>query len=323
MAALGHTVDSGSGASGNYASLNALEAAQQQDLTDGGGDTYTATCTTTGDKAADTTATGFSGWVTAAANYITVIAAAGHEAVKTGYDTDRYRLATNNATCLDIAADYVRIDGLQIFLANTSDTFKYGIFSNTLSAGNEIRISNCRIGMSDSAASAKQRGISIIAGNGIIKIWNTIIENWTLRGVNSNDTTTEIYNCIIYNCVTGISEVGGTTTVKNTASFANSGDDITGATADYCASDDNTGTNNVAESGGGAAWPDDFVDAANGDFTLKATSNLAGAGVNDPGSGLYSTDMDGDSYVVDSWSLGVDEIVAAPGGIVVLRRRRM
>ena len=58
MAALGHTVDSGSGASGDYASLSALDAAQQQDLTDGGGDTYTATCITTGDNAADTTAVG-------------------------------------------------------------------------------------------------------------------------------------------------------------------------------------------------------------------------------------------------------------------------
>ena len=328
MAALGNTVDSGSGASGHYASLNALETAQEQDLTDGGGDTYTATGTTTGDNAADTTAVLFKDWVTAAANYITVKAASGDEAVKTGIDETRYRLTGTDVTIIRTDEEYFRFEGLQVILTVTANNTGHGIYQNT--TGGEIRVSNCYI-KGTGAGTGAGRGFRNDDATSITKIWNTIITGFYSADETPSDGwlgvfakgTTVIYNCIVYGCSYGIRNVSETLTVKNTANFGHDTDWNGTITRDYCASDDGGGTNEVAESGGGATWPDDFVDAANGDFTLKATSNLAGAGINDPGSGLYSTDMEGDNYVVDSWSLGVDEIVAAPGGIVVLRRRRM
>ncbi len=118
MAALSKTVDSGCGAIGDYASLNVLESTEEQDLTDNGGDTFTATCTTTGDNAADTTAVSFAGWVTAAASYIQIVAANGDEAVKTSYDTTRYRLEVTDVNCLNIDEEFVRVIGLQV--QNTS-----------------------------------------------------------------------------------------------------------------------------------------------------------------------------------------------------------
>ena len=54
-------------------------------------------------------------------------------------------------------------------------------------------------------------------------------------------------------------------------------DDIGGSTIDYCASDDGDGTNAVSPSG--SDWANEFVDYANGDFTLLYTGNLYDAGV--------------------------------------------
>ncbi len=327
MAALSNTVDPGSGASGDYASLNALEGAQEQDLTDGGGDTYTAINTTTGDNAADTTATTFVGWTTGAANFISVEAASGDQAIKTGWDASRYRLSVTGDTVLIITEAYVRIDGLQIEVDPDANDER-AILVNDGVIGNDIRISNCRIRCLDTDGTFVSQGIVSGDDEENVKIWNCIITGflaatWGAAIIDINSNTLGIYNNILYNNEVGIFRQDGTWVAKNNAVFKNTNDFNGTITVDYCASDDNDGTNNVAESGGGADWPDDFVDAANGDFTLKATSNLAGAGINDPGSGLYSTDIEGDNYVVDSWSLGVDELVGAPpAGIVVLRRRR-
>ena len=133
------------------------------------------------------------------------------------------------------------------------------------------------------------------------------------------------YNGVVYGCGTGLNYAAGTTgIVKNTAVFVTGNDFVLNGTTtvDFCASDDNDGTNNVAGNEADANWTTDFNDAANGDFTILAGSPLKDGGINDPSSGLFSTDMEGDAYIVDSWAVGVDQIPAAPSGIVVLRRRR-
>jgi len=56
-----------------------------------------------------------------------------------------------------------------------------------------------------------------------------------------------------------------------------------------------------------------FVDAANGDFHLLSTDTGAkDYGLSDPGSGLYSDDIDGQTRS-GSWDIGADEYVAAGG----------
>ena len=86
-------------------------------------------------------------------------------------------------------------------------------------------------------------------------------------------------------------------------------------TIDACASDDGDGTNPVAPSG--SDWTNEFVDPANGDFTLLNSGNLYHGGSTAPDSSLYTTDIEGDAYNVAAYSIGVDEYVAAGGGLSI------
>ena len=319
MAALLFDIDTGG--LGEYASQNAWESAQQQDLTDGGGDTMQATCRASGD-AADTVVCFIDGWNTAVGSYILVDAANGDEALKTGYSESRYRHEVTDDHCALSTENYVRYDRLQIKLIYFSAAGKLAMGFFSQGGASEIRISNCYL-VGDTNVAANGTGINFNNSNIVGKVWNCIaieFNNFAYR--NDDADTAEFYNCIAYNNETGF-YLDTAATIKNCVSFRNDFDfnDVsTSSTIDTNASDDNTGDNNVAESGGGVDWPDDFVDAANGDFTLKATSNLKWAGTPDPGSGLFSTDMEGDSYE-DPPSLGVDEIVAAGVGEVFHENR--
>ncbi len=331
MAALGHTVDSGSGASGNYASLSALEAAQQQDLTDGGGDTYTATCITTGDNAADTTATAWNGWITATANYVEIKGGAGNRASAAGYGETKYRLEVTDNHALTIQDDHVRVDGLQIRNIYSAQAGRSCIIMNSLVADNDIRISNCYLKGDPNVASGGN-GVNNEDDDAILKIWNTIMFEHDGRGIIAFGTTVDVYNTVIYGSqIDGIFFRGTSNwTITNCAVFNNVDDfdDGTSGTiaVDHTASDNGFSgeTNAVAESGGGAAWPDDFTDAAGGDFTLVSGSGLIGTADVDPGSGLFSDDIDGTTRGV-AWDVGAFEFVAAGGGVNVvplLRHRR-
>jgi hypothetical protein len=146
-----------------------------------------------------------------------------------------------------------------------------------------------------------------------VRIENCIIDGLTSENSNSYGMylygNTKISNTIIYGSYYGARRIGGIHEARNCAVFNNVNDfHGTWRIIDYCASDDNDGTNNVAESGGGAAWPLDFEDAANGDFTLLTGSNLKNAGT--PIRGL-TLDIEGDAYHVTTPSLGVDEFVGA------------
>lgn len=132
------------------------------------------------------------------------------------------------------------------------------------------------------------------------------IENWA-GGIT-------LYNNISANCINGIQRVltnGTDPIVENHISFNNT-DDFLGqfGTIDYCASDDNDGTNNVAESSADTWWTSDFNDAANDDFTLLGTSNLDSAGVDL--SGIFTNDINDDTRT--KWSVGPDDNIAPPVG---------
>lgn len=299
-----------------FQSLNVWESTTQQDLTDGGGDIAIATCASGG--TADTTATAVNGWATAAASYILIESAPTDRAVKDEWDAAKYRLEVVDDDSLGIIDEYVRVDGLQVQMTVEDGGTYACMYANTV-ATSEMRFSNCRYVCV--VTSGHARGMLFNDADIVAKIWNMIIYGGDYAGIKLGLGTAGIYNCVVYNisAYNAIVQIAGTVTVKNCACFKTANDFDGTITIDYCASDDNDGTNNVAESGGGVDWPDDFVDAANGDFTLKVGSGLKGTGTNDPGSGLYSTDMEGDNYVVDSWSLGVDEYVAAPPAGVPLQ----
>ncbi len=336
MAELIEYVDTDAAGAGNgnnwtdaYTAQATWESTEQQDLTDGGGD-WMHCYVRASSGTADTTAVNISGWITGAVNYILVEAASTDRAVASGWDTDRYRLdVTTAGSTLTISEDYARYYGLQIRRQDTTaDNISVIIF---FGAGVQSRIFGCRIKGNDNL-SWYDRGILIQGTNGPYYIVNTIVEGvggaGTTQGITINTLsgagTVFIYNSTIYGVTSGIGILrqDGAVDVVNCAVF-NTNDDFVGTfnLINYCASVDNDGTNNVAESGGGAAWPDDFVGAAAGDFTLKSGSGLVGGGIDDPGSGLYSDDINGDSRT-STWDVGADEFIAAVGGIAVLRRRR-
>ncbi len=316
MAALGHTVDSGSGASGDYASLNALESAQQQDLTDNGGDTYTATCITTGDFAADTTSVSFDGWVTAAANYITATAGPGHSAVASGWKATQYRLVVTDVDCLQIYDDHVRVDGLQIQFIYSSGAGKGLISINNIAAGSDIRISNCRL-LGDTDGDANTYGIITWDADANVIVWNTIVYDIDFIGYYVVAGTVDYYNCLAYGASSfGFYNDGGTTSAINCVSFK-TGDDFFALTViSYCSSDDDdtTDATNVDGNEIDADWTTDFTGAATGDFTLVSGTPLIGAADVDPsGSGYGDPDIDGTTRGA-AWDVGPHEFVAAVVG---------
>ena len=268
--------------------------------------------------APDTTAVTINGFTTSATYYLKIVTDSANRAVKTGIDTTRYILAVTDDDAIDIRDDYVRIDGLQIQSIYVAADYKAGIITQSIAAtNNDIRISNCYI---EGSSTAYYYGIRFTDGDEIASVWNTIISTFSV-GINFPACTGNVFNSIVYNIGTdGIFvTLGATVSLINNAIFscADDIDDRASSTIDYNATDDNDGTNNVDETGGiGLTWADSYPDAATGNFTLKVGSPLIGAGAVDPGSGLFSDDIEGNTRGV-AWDLGVDEYVAAVGGLSI------
>lgn len=268
---------------------------------------------------ADTTAVSISGtWETSVTDYILIEAASTDRAVASGWSATKYSLSVAG-TCLTLGENNIKVDGLQIYMNANSG---YGILTGNFSG---IEISNCRI-KSSANGSATTGGIVSNNNNSNLKIWNCIIHGfiadaaWGFGIYKEYTGTWDIYNCVTYGCGRGIGEGDTTVNVTNSASFNNDDDfySFSGATIDYCASDDNDGTHNVAESGGGASWPDDFEGAATGDFRLKSGSNLVSA-TTDQSGGLFTDDIEGTTRGA-SWDVGAFEYDAGQvtrSGIVI------
>ncbi len=317
MAALGHTVDSGSGASGDYASLSALESAQQQDLTDGGGDTYTATCITTGDNATDIAAT-FSTWTTSVDYYITIIVnpAYRHDGK---WNATKYRITTaiaNYVLFCDVA--YTRIIGIQADQAYVSGSSnRYGIYVSAPG----ILISYC-IARYTGTTSGTAYGISSTSGQvaAPCKIWNCISYNAPMRGfsLGGENNSQFVYNCTAIDCAVGF-YCGYLDANLDMCLASDCADCFSGTfnSADHCAYTEggDPGSNGHSVTRGTEF---EFVNYAGDDFHIDATFD----GTTDPSSGLFADDIDGDARS-GTWDIGADEFVVVGGGIVVLRRRRM
>jgi hypothetical protein len=240
-------------------------------------------------------------WTTDADHNITIKAAPGHEAVVTGWDATRYNLAGTGATTrmLRVRAPYTRIEGLQI-QGPAGNVHAIEVSSE---AANGNVIAGCRIRNTD--------------GNGVFfassaggTVQNTIIELTKDVGfpngvviTTSGGLAVTVQHCIALGGQDGFSSAADDYLAFNSVAFNNDSDDFdSGVVADHCASDDGVGTNSIAPAGG--SWDNEFVDWANGDFTLLATGNLYRAGVallDGP-----ATDMSGTTWA-DPPSVGVDE----------------
>lgn len=240
-----------------------------------------------------------------------------------GWDAAKFHIEQTDNLALVLSDENIRIDGLQLQVIYSSAAGKHGISISGQEASNYIRITNCRI-LGDTDTSANGCGIVVNDADAIVDIWNCIVYKWDAGGIFvDNGATVNIWNSII--C--GINDDGvefdiGTNTIKNCAVFDTVDDwqDDTGsADIDYCASDDNDdGTNGVDMSPGVEAtnWAAAFENYSTGDFRLKAGSQLINVGVDNPGGGLYSSDMDGIAYDTP-WDIGVSMYSEAAGSSIV------
>lgn len=323
---------SGDSLANAYTSLKALADLNLNLVTLGGGDGswMHVYCASTGAHTADTTPILFNGWTTDAVdNYILIEAYTGNEAKASGWDATRYRLSIEDsavAYAIAIVDDNIRFNRLQIDMlsATTGDCIIY-------QGGNTgLVFSNCRFRLgSDGTPTKTVYGWAPQAAGSDCVFWNCIWEPHPThnssninRYISGLTGTATLYNCTVYGSTTyrAILCADGNVDVYDSAVFGNS-DDFYCTTAlgtiDYCASDDNDGTNNVAEgTTGGAAWPNIFEDAANGDFRLKAGVALIGAG-GMAGSGIFSDDIEG-TVRGAAWDVGAFEYVAASATNVVM-----
>lgn len=238
---------------------------------------------------ADTSSPSILNFVTDATHVVRIQAASGHEALKTGFDVNRYRLTAK------VSVDnHVILDGLQIDSSNHCIA--------TVSSSGVIQVLNCYL-----RSGVLSSGIYCIHGGTWISQNTIIYDSYT--GIWLDDSTLDCENCVIKGGSDGLTLLGTSlANITNCAVFDSTGAnfDIGGtATAiiDHCASDDGNGTNAVAPSG--SDWDNEFVDSTNGDFTLLNTGNLYRAGTAIAG---LDTDIDGDTWA-DPPSIGIDENV--------------
>ena len=294
------TTNATAGANRAYATSAECEANEQDDLvTDT--DYFVAECSAPS-GVTDTVFLNITTWTTNATYYVKWQSGASDRATPAGWDGNKYSIETAAGDGIRTNTGYVYLDGLQIDSADQT--------VNIFQSAGHVYISNCRIqGGATQAIYLAKPGDSVD-----LTIWNTIVDGAGTDGIYYRAATNcNVYNSIVYGSGDdGIERVEGTVNVYNSAVFGSVDEDFRGTfgTIDYCASDDGTGTNPVAPSG--ADWDNEYVDSANGDFTLVASGNCEGGGTDNPGSGLYSTDMDGDAYS-SPWSIGVD---AKSGGTI-------
>ena len=295
-----------------------------QDLTDNGGDTFTCNIT---EAFIDTAlvqirASDDSGaaWTTSATNWlkITVDAGARHDGK---WDTGAYMLEASGDEIFEIREGHVILEGLQIH-----NTIVDGDGSCiTIHDPNTPDDSTTGLKISNTILNTANLGVGIWTHSqfgGTLDVWNTVIFSPHARGGSSEgiylrsgrdsgsdaSAVITVYNSVIHNFNDGIERDAGTMVVTNSAVFNNDHDFDGVMTLDYNASNDGDGTNAVIP----ADWSDVFVSVTLGseDFHLKSTdTDLRGAGTVDPGSGLYSDDIDGESRPATNWDIGADQYI--------------
>jgi hypothetical protein len=239
---------------------------------------------------------------------------------------NKYRIEVSNGSGIAIRDANIEIIGIAIRATDTGNSNTRGVLITTGSVG--IKIDKCFIeGICSGTGTGY--GIYAYASTATIHVTNTVVRGWN-SGTDQHyaalylySGTPYIYNCTFTKSYRGISSYNaGTHTIKNCIFFNNIDDIYTsGATQviDYCASDDLDGTNPVDISPGATEaddWAACFTDYANGDFSLKSTSVCIGAGVDDPGSGLYSDDILGNART-SPWDIGAFEYVAGGSSLTV------
>jgi len=139
--------------------------------------------------ATDTTSDGISiwGWTTGPSNYLRIYTPTSTSEVGVSqrhngvWSTSAYRLQSTNPPndVIAIIEEYVRIDGLQIFLIESGRHEGIQVAKTISNTASEIHISNNII--KASLTGGGNNGIEISSGK-IVKVWNNILYDWTTYG---------------------------------------------------------------------------------------------------------------------------------------------
>jgi hypothetical protein len=305
---------------GDYTSLEACMNANEKDLV--AADQY-FDVEIDGDWSggADTTNCTIHNYTTDAMHYINIYttAAARHAGV---WNDSKYRKTTGGGGQLinEQAINYVSIKGIQfdaqggyaIFIGNsgTNITIAYNIIKNASYDSTTPGISLNYYGphfIYNNIIYECGKGISSpgqFAINGIV-VFNNTVADCVTAGIDFQATQYSspkplLKNNLVQNSVTNFPNPTGLDPASN-----------------YNASSDTTSTGGANDR---TSQTFTFKDAANKDYHLASTD--AGArnyGVSDPGSGLFSDDIDGETRS-GSWDIGADEYVAAGGSALKFRR---
>jgi hypothetical protein len=303
-------IDPDNGSGTDYTSLSAWEAGEQRNLVTAD-EIAIAKCRSTSGTA-DTTAVLIDGWTTDSTRYIKIWTDLTESFRHNGkWDDSKYRLIVDDAVALYNTESYVTIDGIQCRRTYTSS--QYGnVVSNNVYTTAETLISNCII----DGDGNYNYGLSIGGNSGhTCYVWNTIVYNTGRIAFDVGaDPVAYAYNCTAAKVSGAYNGFEYFAECKNCIAVDIDGSDFSNCTTvDYCAGDDGTGTNaQTLDSSNN--YENEFVDYSNDDYHLVSGSVCVGNGTDDPGSGLYSDDIDGDSRS-STWDIGADEYVA--GGTTV------
>ena len=256
---------------------------------------------------------------TSAANYIYIKG----DNTTGKWNTSAYRMELSDTDGIyNNNASHVRIENLQIQITvTTSGVSDYSCFRLATANNNVTPVDHRYIGcIARVIAYGTDNGLGFTdsdpAGTGgTCRRINCVVFGNGYCGFNSDEGTWAASNCINYNCTAHGQEfpILGAQVCTNCLAFGN----ITGDGFDFSSmgaatqSHNTSGDSSATGTGSRINQTVLCVNPEGGDLHLLSTdASCIGFGVDDPGSGLYSTDMDGQSRV-STWDIGADEYIAA------------
>ncbi len=281
------------------------------------------------DSGPDTAAVYITGWTTGLSNYINIytpddIANQSNRSQRNNgkWDDEKFALTVTDDAVIDDAADFLKIDGLQLKTIDSNAYEASGFTTDGVDGGAHIWLSDNIIAGVVSGKSYGGSGISMNyynnAGDPIryFDVWNNIIygfdnkDDGTGIAGNSGDATvvSRIYNNTVSDCGVGILN-GSDTLEKNNISYGNR--------YDYYGNSINASSTNNAYANGNAPAVDAldlssypataiFTDPLNNDFRLAAGSPVKGQGADlsaDPEL-AFTDDITGAIRPAGEWDIG-------------------
>jgi len=300
-----------SGSGGHYTSLFNWEAGEQANLVTAD-EIAVAECY----AMEDTTAVVIDGFTTDATRYIKIYTppAERHSGIIDASPSGYYWLNTDSGETIRVSDNHVWIDG--IYIDNTNSTAIRG-YSWTV-----LKISNCVLaGGGPGGGGGMFTGADNFGSTNTTYLWNNVIKTTVDESsclqLAEGTSTFYLYNNTLISAFAGNYFSGGVIYAENNLVYS-SGSYVFRGT--FQAATGHNATNKAGMGYTGADGTGDrvsqtftFVDSGNGDYHLA--SNDAGAkgyGTADPGSGLFSDDIDGETRGA-TWDIGADQYVAAGG----------